>query len=108
LEPEGFAEFYAAYPRKQARLEAAKAWRKLAPDAALVVQIMAGLKRYRGAKAGQEAQFVKHPASWLNARRWEDDYPATVPISDAAKGPDPTLVKAAKWREEWERDQAGG
>lgn len=70
-----FAEFWQAYPRKVAKPAAEKAWRRVAGEADA---ILAGLRRSIGceqwAKGG--GQFIPHPATWLNGRRWEDSIDA--------------------------------
>lgn len=72
-----FAEFWQAYPRKVAKPAAEKAWRKVAGEADA---ILAGLKRASGCEqwAKDGGQFIPHPATWLNGRRWED---APEPVS---------------------------
>ena len=78
MEDVDFNAFWAAYPRKVAKLAALKAWRKVATSEALVEQIMAGLraqlpemlKTYK-----RDRSMVPHPATWLNGRRWEDVTP---------------------------------
>lgn len=71
----GFASFYEFYPRHQKRDEAEKAWRKLNPDLELQRALMAALARHRlqDAWLRNNGQFIPLPASWLNARRWEDE-----------------------------------
>jgi len=66
-----FAEFWQAYPRKVAKPAAEKAWRKVAAEADA---IMAGLGRAVGSEQWRKdgGQFIPHPATWLNGRRWED------------------------------------
>lgn len=71
--PDGFAEFWEAYPRKKAKQAAEKAWRKLKPDARLQAEIRAGLERYRASVQRSDPQHIAHAASWLNGRRWEDE-----------------------------------
>lgn len=77
LPPSGFAEFWAAYPRKVGVAAAEKAWRKLRPDAAICEQIMAGLAallpQYNRRIACGEREYVPHASTWLNGRRWEDE-----------------------------------
>jgi hypothetical protein len=59
-------------------MAAMRAWEKLRPDAALFEAIVKAIEAQRRwpqwAKDG--GQFIPHPASWLNARRWEDQPPA--------------------------------
>lgn len=71
-EPSGFAEFWRQYPRKQARPRAVKAWLALSPDEETQAAILAGVARMPPIPP-HELQYCPHPASWLNARRWEDE-----------------------------------
>ena len=50
-----------------------KAWTRLSPTPDLVTEIMAGVGRYAQSVAGFEQRYIKHPASWLIERRWEDE-----------------------------------
>jgi len=75
--PAGFEEFWDVYPRKVAKQDAVKAFAKLKPDAAFVAVLVAAVKRHAQSEQWQRGiQFVPHPASWLNGRRWEDELPA--------------------------------
>lgn len=70
-----FDTFWTAYPKKLGKASALKAWKTLKPDAALLDVI---LKAIVTAKASQawlkdNGQFIPHPASWLNGKRWEDE-----------------------------------
>ena len=70
-----FDRFWGAYPRKVSKADARKAFAKLNPDAALVEDMLRALdwqKRLpEWTKDG--GQFIPYPATWLNARRWEDE-----------------------------------
>jgi hypothetical protein len=82
LAPDAFAEFYKAYPNKKNRKKAEAAWKKLNPDKTLQAEIMAGLARAKQSRDWQKdgGQYIPHPATWLNGRRWEDDVePAALP-----------------------------
>lgn len=76
---DGFADFWEQYPRKVAKAQALKAWRKLKPSGQLLADLMAGLERQKASEQWMKdgGQFVPHPATWLNGRRWEDEPPAT-------------------------------
>lgn len=63
-----FDNFYAAYPRKEARRAAEKAWTS-AIKRASPQTIVDGLRRHR---FPTEKRFVPLPATWLNADRWAD------------------------------------
>lgn len=70
----GFAEFWMAYPKKRAKGDAEKSWRRIKPDAGLVAKI---LEAVEVAKASDDwrkdgGQFIPYPASWLNGKCWED------------------------------------
>lgn len=67
-----FADFYDAYPRKEAKRKAEQAWRA-ATKRADPAAIMAGLKRF---PFSEDRRFVPLPASWLNADRWADQHAA--------------------------------
>ncbi|MFN7322993.1 MAG: phage replication protein, partial [bacterium] len=44
---------------------------KLKPDDALTKTIISAISNQN--LASREQQFIPHPASWLNAQRWEDE-----------------------------------
>ena len=71
----GFDAFWAAYPRHVARAPAAKAWGKLAPDNALQGAILEALALQSASPdwKRENGKYIPHPATWLNARRWEDE-----------------------------------
>lgn len=75
----GFDPFYAVYPRHEAKEAARMAWAKLAPDEALQAIILAAVMAQRATgclRAGKTADgrsTIPHAASWLNAKRWQDE-----------------------------------
>lgn len=73
-----FEAFYAAYPRKVAKPEARKAWNKLALQNGAVEKLLAALETVKLTEQWQKngGQFIPHPATWLNQRRFEDEQPA--------------------------------
>lgn len=66
----GFIEFWKCYPKKIAKPNAEKAWIKIAPDVDLTKRIIHAISAQKLIE--REEQFIPYPASWLNARRWED------------------------------------
>ena len=72
---DGFAAFWAAYPRHDAKKDARKAWDKLNPSPELVQQILAALawQVLRAAWQEDNGKYVPLPASWLRGARWEDE-----------------------------------
>lgn len=71
-DPEGFAEFWAIYPKKKGRLTAVRAFRAAAKKATLE-QLIDGLRRYVDEREGEDPQFTKQAATWLNGGHWEDE-----------------------------------
>jgi len=73
-QPPGFDEFWQAYPRKVAKIEARKAWAKAKERPALEVilsALEAQKKSDRWTKDG--GQYIPNPATWLNQGRWSDE-----------------------------------
>lgn len=75
---EQFTRFWAAYPKKVGKQAARKAWDKLKPDEALIAQMLKALEWQRGTQSWQKdnGQYIPHPSTWLNNRRWEDEPPS--------------------------------
>ncbi|MEB1529864.1 helix-turn-helix domain-containing protein [Xanthomonas sp. WHRI 7945] len=75
LETAKFAEFYQAYPRHEARPDAAKAWRKNNCEAQ-AERIIAEVKTRAAADPqwAKERKYIPLPATYLNGRRWEDQW----------------------------------
>lgn len=71
--PEGFDVFWKLYPKKASKADAAKAWAKLKQSD--MDQAMQALPSHcmssQWTKDG--GQFIPNAATWLNARRWEDE-----------------------------------
>lgn len=86
-EDQGFADFWTAYPRKENKGAARRAWsaaiKKVAAE-----QIISAVKR---AKWNADQKFIPHPASWLNGERWADEVAA--PLAAVSK---PIVVKTPR------------
>ena len=68
-----FEDFWSAYPRREAKGQAFKAWRK-AIKVHNQQMIIEAAKRYGESYTG-EYQFIPLASSWLNAERWLDEPP---------------------------------
>lgn len=74
VEPDAFAAWWAAYPKKDAKPAAIKAW-----NAALTERhadpktLIDGAARYREWD-GRDPKYTKNPSTWLNNDCWEDPY----------------------------------
>lgn len=68
--------FWAAYPRKEKRVEALWAWHGLGAEATeqLLVKILTALEwQARSEQWRGSVRFIPLPGSYLNGRRWEDE-----------------------------------
>lgn len=79
-----FDAFWSLYPRKVAKAAARKAWEKAKCDD-FADRVIAGLKRQL--PHWTEARFIPHPASWLNAGRWDDELHVDVRVAPARPTP---------------------
>jgi hypothetical protein len=79
-----FARFWDAYPRKEAKGAARRAWTK-AIKTADADAVIAGAARYRH-DPRREERFTAHAATWLNSERWLDQTPTTRAVGDAIGG----------------------
>ena len=73
-----FAKFWSEYPKKVAKPEALKVWRRLGVNPALFEAIMQGLTKWKRTSQWSNLEFVPYPATWLNRRGWEDHIPSTA------------------------------
>lgn len=73
-EPDGFAEFWLAYPKKKGKTEAAKVWKRLRINGNLP-KVLAAVEAQKQSKDWQkdDGQFIPFPATWLNRGQWEDE-----------------------------------
>jgi hypothetical protein len=89
-EEDGIAEFdlfYAAYPRKEKRPDALKAWQQVAPTKAEQHLILSAIARSRASPQWTKdgGMFIPLPASWLRGRRWEDQPTEVLDETEAAR-----------------------
>lgn len=100
-QPDRFARFWKAYPRKTGKGAAEKAWEKLKPTEELLLSMLAALGwQTRSADWQKDSgAFIPHPATWLNQRRWEDE-----PVAHVANAV-PGQAAAAPVGEWWQSNQ---
>jgi hypothetical protein len=72
--PQGFKYFWDAYPRKVAKTDAWKAWRKQGCEWSDAMRM--ALKRWSA--EWRDPKFIPYPATFLNRRQWEDEPVKTV------------------------------
>ena len=72
---ERFNRFYTAYPKKKSKGQAEKAFSKINPDEHLLATMIATIERATKSEdwIKENGKFIPYPASWLNAKGWEDE-----------------------------------
>jgi hypothetical protein len=75
--PDGFEEFWKAYPRKVHKRAALLAFLKLTPEEAAAAIRTIGDHVKAWVREGRQRQFIPHPATWLNGGCWEDEIELT-------------------------------
>jgi uncharacterized protein YdaU (DUF1376 family) len=75
IAPELFNVFWSAYPKHVAKKDAIRAFEKLPPGREVLDSILAAIAVQSESLDWQKngGQYIPHPATWLNARRWEDE-----------------------------------
>jgi phage replication O-like protein O len=70
-----FELFWKAYPKKINKGRAEKAWKSLKIDKELINQILLSIEQHKRTFNWEKdgGQFIPHPATFLNARGWEDE-----------------------------------
>lgn len=80
-----FNEFWLAYPRKDAKKDAWKAWGQLKPGNDLFVEIMAGLEKAKKSRdwIKDNGQFIPYAATWVRGERWKDET-SSLPVNKSS------------------------
>jgi hypothetical protein len=69
-----FIEFWKAYPRKTNKDFAEKVFAKLKVDEALLTKMITAIYvQNKSVWKDKEQQYIPHPSTWLNGKRWEDE-----------------------------------
>ena len=70
-----FDQFWKAYPRKESKPNAKKAFEKIKPDEELLQKMLTAIEKWKATDQWQEdgGRYIPHPSTWLNQRRWEDE-----------------------------------
>ena len=90
-----FDDFWAVWPKKEKKKDAKKAWSKngcdaIADDIIADVEVSAAVD---GKWRGDDLKFCPHPPSYLNSRRWEDEW---TPKGNAGRLPREDEDEAAR------------
>ena len=70
-----FARFWQAYPKKRSKGQAEKAFKKLNPSEQFLETMLASIERARTSEQwlDEGGLYIPYPATWLNAKGWEDE-----------------------------------
>jgi hypothetical protein len=68
-----FDKFWSVYPRHEGKQNARKAFEKLKVDETLLETLINAIVKQKQSAQWSDPQYVPHPATWLNGRRWEDE-----------------------------------
>lgn len=68
-----FTAFWAVYPKKRNKAEALDAWKKAVASGVDPDRITAGATAYANERHGQDPQYTKFPATWLNKGCYDDE-----------------------------------
>lgn len=74
---DGFADFWAQYPKRVGKQAAAKAWKRVKPKDRPLLMAALALQKKSPAWEKDAGAYIPHPSTWLNGKRWEDEQPAT-------------------------------
>ena len=92
---QGFAAFWAAYPKRKAKKDAWKAWQELRPSAALHAEILAALVWQT--EEWTNPTYTPLPASYLRGERWTDEpCPSVTAINTRLPAWAQTAMKAKR------------
>lgn len=88
ISPKGFEQFWAAYPKKKSKGQAEKAFSKINPDEQLLATMIATIERAKTSEdwIKDQGRYIPHPATWLNAKGWEDEI--STPTGKGQEGKD--------------------
>ena len=72
-----FDRFWAAYPRHVNKQGAMRAFEKLKPTEELLEKMIAAIGKQIESEqwTKDNGQYIPHPQTWLNGKRWEDELP---------------------------------
>ncbi len=88
----GFESFWVAYPKKKNKGDAEDSWKKIKPNAELLQKILIAIGHGKKSNEWQKdkGQWIPYPASWLNAKGWEDEY--NPPNTDSVRPSEPPAM----------------
>jgi hypothetical protein len=74
-----FDRFWAAYPRRQGKGQARRAWAKALKAGTDPEVIIEAASHFTALRGNEDPKFTPYPATWLNGERWTDTPDPTPP-----------------------------
>ena len=75
-----FLKFWEQYPKKTGKGEAFKSYKKILEPKPTLKQILDSLELHKKTEQWKDKQFIPNPSTWINQRRWEDEFETDTPI----------------------------
>lgn len=102
----GFDEFYKLYPRKVGRFMAKKSFNKLSKRERLLAYdgLINYIKFWEHNKT--EKQFIPHPSTFINQKRWEDEIEVPKTKTEKSKDIDSKVLEYRRRQEKLLEDSA--
>lgn len=72
--PESFEKFWSAYPKKEGKGAAYKSYQKIKAPRPTLKNILDSIETHKKTEKWKNKQFIPLPATFLNQRRWEDEF----------------------------------
>jgi hypothetical protein len=81
---ERFTEFWKAYPRKIAKGDALKIWKRIKVNSELLGKMLVALESQKQSAQWLKdgGQYIPHPGTWLNQGRWDDEVEPAISEDD--------------------------
>lgn len=98
-----FKCFWDLYPKKRAKKNAEREWKKLKPDNLLYHTIVNALEKWKLTDEWKKenGQFIPYASTWLHGRRWEDE----IPEKNTIQAPSKTVAAQQYTQRSYEGEQ---
>lgn len=109
-----FDEFWSAYPRRpnNPKDPARKRFDAIRSQGVGFSEIIAGTRAYAASVSGNDPRYTAQAVTWLNQRRWQDDYSTTPKAIIARPEPDRTgqvwVSRGTDAERAWEQARGSG
>jgi hypothetical protein len=82
---DAFEQWWQHYPRRVAKKFAHRVFERLRSSGEVPFEVLlSATQNYARSMVGKDMKYVAHPATWLNAGRWDDDENALLDVKVSA------------------------